>query len=223
MLIDQFIDSIKPHVDPNEVKVIVDVGTRDLEQSFELASVYPLAHIYAFEPNPESFEKCQQILRESKVADRVTIYPFAILDYDGETTFYSVAQADNHGASSIHEPTEFVVGVDLTNTEIIKVATKRIDTWAKEQKIDKIDLVWMDVQSSELPCLKGFGSLLDGIQAIATEAVTGTLYYGNRRYEPSTYAQVKKFLESKGFEQISYVQAWEYEADLVFINKRVKK
>lgn len=222
MLIDQFINSIKPHVDPNEVKVILDVGTRDLEQSFELASVYPNAHIYAFEPNPESFKKCQQILKESKLADRVTIYPFAILDYDGETTFYSVAQADNHGASSVFEPTDEVVGVDrVEGLERIVVGCRRLDSWAKEQNITKIDLAWLDTQGCELPALKGFGSLLDGVKAIATEVATGPLYYPNRQYQPTQYEELKKFLEGQGFTEVSYHQPWPLEADICYA--RVKK
>ena len=39
-------------------KVILDIGSRDLEQSIEFTSVYPLAEIYAFEPNPEQYKIC---------------------------------------------------------------------------------------------------------------------------------------------------------------------
>lgn len=217
MLIDQFVNSIKPHVDPNKVKVILDVGSRDLEQSFELAAVYPFAHIHAFEPNPDSFEQCQKALKEAKMTDRVTVYPVAILDYDGDSPFYAVAQADNHGASSVFEPTDEVVGVDkVDGLELIKVPCQRIDTWAKEHNIKKIDLVWMDVQSAEIPVLNSFGKILDSVKALATEAVTGVLYYGNRKYNPSTYDEVDKFMTGKGFKQVSFNQPWPLEADMVY-------
>lgn len=217
MLIDQFINSIKPHVDPSEVKVIVDVGTRDLEQSIELHSVYPNAHIHAFEPNIESFAKCQAI-----APDYVTVWPWAILDYDGEIDFYEVDQNDNYGASSVFEPTDDVVGVDrVDGLEKVNVRCKRIDTWAKQNGITKIDLAWVDCQGAELPVFKGFGSLLDGVKAIATEVATGPLYYPNRQYQPTQYEELKKFLEGQGFTEVSYHQPWPLEADICYA--RVKK
>jgi len=213
MLIDKFIESIKSHIDFKQVKVICDIGSRDLEQSMELHSVFPNAHIHAFEPNPESYEKCK-----AKASEYVTVYPYALLDYDGETTFYSVIQKDNHGASSVFEPTEYVVGVDKFNgLERIVVPCRRLDSVLHEP----IDLVWQDVQGTELPTLIGYGALLDTVKAIATEAETGALYFGNRKYEPTQYEVLKQFMESKGFTQVAYDQPWALECDVVFA--RIKK
>ncbi|MBA2706137.1 MAG: FkbM family methyltransferase [Blastocatellia bacterium] len=219
MLISKFIEAIKPHVDFNSIKTICDIGSRDLEQSFELLKVFPNATIHAFEPNPESYEKCLD-----QAVEGIEVYPYAVLDYDGMTSFYAVDQKDNSGASSIFEPTEDVVGVDrFEGMKKIDVMCTRIDTWAEQNKIEKIDLVWMDVQSAEIPALKGFGTMLDDIQAIATEAATGTLYFGNRQYEPSHYQEVNKFMTDKGFVEVSYDQPWPLEADLVYINKNEKR
>lgn len=214
MLIDSFVQSIEPYVDPREVKVILDIGSRDLEQSLELHSVYPNAHIHAFEPNPESYVKCV-----AKAPKYVTVHPFAVLDYDGEITFYSVPQVENHGASSVFEPTEHVVGVDMTTITKVTVSCKRIDTWAKENGIKKIDLVWADVQGTELPTLKGFGKLLDTVKAIATEAETGALYYPNRKYQPTQYPELKEFMEKNGFTEVLYLQPWPFECDLGYVRE----
>lgn len=215
MLIDKFIESIKPHVDFKDVKVILDIGSRDLEQSLELHTVFPQAQIHAFEPNPQSFQKCYD-----EAPEYVTVHPYAVLDYDGETSFYMVPQEENKGASSIFEPTEFVVGVDMMTIEKIKVPTKRIDTWAMEQQIDQIDLCWVDVQGAEIPVLKSFGDFLDNVKAIATEAETGALYYGNRKYEPTQYQQLREFLEENGFTEVAYDQPWPLECDVVYVRNK---
>ena len=216
MLIDKCLEAIKPY--KLDIKTIADIGTRDLEQSIEFHSVYPKAKIYAIEANTESYKECLKIK-----PDYIELFNFAALDYDGETSFYNVKQTDNKGASSIFEPTDRVVGVDLFHgLEKTIVPCKRIDTWAKENKIEQIDLAWIDVQSAEIPTLTGFGQMLYNVKVVATEAVTGTLYHGNRKYDPSTYQEVKSFLESKGFEEISYEQPWALECDLVFLNKRFK-
>lgn len=214
MLIDKFIDSIKPHVDFESVKTILDIGSRDLGQSIELHKVFPNAKIHAFEPNPESFKDCV-----ANAPEYITVYPFAVLDYDGETTFYKVPQDENKGASSIFEPTEYVVGVDMMTIEKIKVPTKRIDTWAKENKIEKIDLCWVDVQGAEIPVLESFGTLLYDVQALATEAETGALYYGNRKYEPTQYEQLKAYLEGSGFMEVAYDQPWPFECDIAYVRR----
>jgi FkbM family methyltransferase len=215
MLVDPFIEAIKPHVDFTKVKTILDIGSRDLEQSLELHSVFPNAHIHAFEPNPESFKDCQ-----AKAPDYITVWPYAALDSDGEITFYNVPQDENKGASSIFEPTEHVVGVDMLTIQKITVPTKRIDTWATENNISTIDLCWIDVQGAEMPVFKGFGTYLHDVQAIATEAETGALYYGNRKYEPTQYTELKEFLEHEGFTQIAYDQPWALEADIVFVRTK---
>lgn len=210
MLIDKFITAIKPHI--GDVKVILDIGSRDLEQSLELLKVFPNAHVYAFEANPESYEKC---LEKAK-GHNITVFNYAVLDYDGETTFYQVPQDENTGASSIFEPTESVVGVSMVTIDKITVPTIRIDTWAKQQGIEKIDLVWADTQGCELPVLKSFSGLLDGVQAIATEVATGPLYYPGRKHSPTQYEELKEFLTDKGMTEVDYDQPWPLEADVVY-------
>lgn len=213
MLIDLLINSIKRY--KLDIKTIADIGTRDLEQSIEFHSVYPKAKIYAIEANKESYKECLKIKPKY-----IELFNFAALDYNGETSFYNVKQTDNKGASSVFEPTESVVGVDLFNgLEKTVVPCKRIDTWAKENKVEQIDLAWIDIQGVEIPALKGFGKLLDKVKVIATEAQTGTLYFGNKKYEPTQYGELKQFLEDKGFVEISKDQPWEREVDVVFIRK----
>jgi FkbM family methyltransferase len=217
MLIDQLIGAIKPY--KLDIKSVMDLGTRDLEQSVEFHSVYPEARIYAIEANKESYRECLKIK-----PDYINLYCFAALDYNGTTSFYNVKQTDNKGASSVFEPTESVVGVDLFNgLEKTTVVCKRIETWAKENKIDSIDLAWIDIQGVEVPALEGFGKLLDTVKAVATEAQTGTLYFGNRKYNPTQYGELKAFMESKGFVEIAKDQPWALEVDLVFIKKDLCK
>jgi hypothetical protein len=58
MLIDKFISHIRK-TDPSfEARIILDIGSRDLDQSIEFSSVYKNSKIYAFEPNPEQFNIC---------------------------------------------------------------------------------------------------------------------------------------------------------------------
>lgn len=219
MLIDPFLDAIRPHLNFDEVKVIVDIGSRDLEQSKEFKSVFPNATVYAFEANPESYASCK-----ANAPEGIEVFPYALLDYDGETTFYAVKQTDNKGASSIFEPTEHVVGVDpYHGMEKIKVQARRFDTWAKEHGITQVDLAWVDVQGAEIPVFKGMGEILSTVKAIATEVETGALYFPNKSYKPAQYKELSDFLSLREFKEILYHQPWPLEADVVFLNKNHEK
>lgn len=219
MLIDKFIEAIKPHVDFDSVKTILDIGSRDLEQSLELQKIFPNATIHAFEPNPESYERCLNLATPG-----IKVWPLAVLDFTGETSFYAVSQKDNHGASSIFEPTENVVGVDPVNgMEKITVPCTSIEAWVRHNSIPKIDLVWADTQGAEMPVFCGFGEHLNGVQAIATEVATGGLYYGNRMYDPTQYEDLKKFLGEHGFTEVAYDQPWPLERDCVFARVKNEK
>lgn len=215
MLISRFIDTIKGKIDFNSVKTILDVGSRDLEQSLEFRSIFPNAKIYAFEANPESYQAFQP-----KLTDNIQAFQFAAMNYDGEIRFTKVSQDENTGASSIFEPTENMVGTPAYSLDYINVPCRRLDTWAKENGITSVDLIWADVQGAELPMFEGMGDLLNTVQAIATEAETGKLYFPSRKYQPTQYQELKTFLESKGFEEWDYVQPWPLECDVVYGRKK---
>lgn len=209
MLIDKMIDSIKNM--GLKINTILDIGTRDLAQSLEMRSVYPNADIYAIEANKESFDCIVDNEHNIKV------FNFAALNYDGETSFFAVKQDQNRGASSVFEPTDKLEGVTRDGFSKVVTAAKRIDTWAKENRISSIDMVWMDVQGSEIKTLEGFGTLLDKVKVVATEAETGELYYSSRDSKPTQYEELKKFLETNEFSEVSYDQAWELECDVVYV------
>jgi FkbM family methyltransferase len=51
----------------------------------------------------------------------------------------------------------------MTINNIIEVKTKRFDTYCNENKINKIEFVWMDVQGSELDIIDGMGDFKNKI------------------------------------------------------------
>ena len=214
MIIDKLVGVLKRY--KIETKNFIDIGTRDLEQSKEFHSVYPKAKINAIEANKISYD-----LLMTYRPKYINAYHFAALDYDGETTFYEVDPYANKGASSVFEATDVIPGVEPVNgMKKVTVPAKRIDTWAKEVGAG-IDVAWVDVQGVEIPCLKGFGELLKKVKVIATEAETGQLYFGNKKYNPTQYEELKNYLEEEGFVEVSFDQPWPLEVDVVYIRKEL--
>lgn len=205
---DPFIQLINRYA-PNP-QTILDIGALDCAQSVFFKAEYPKARVVAFEPSPDHIERCRATGTE--LVEKVA------LDYTGQTDFYAIRPGTNSGASSIYEPIGEILPWDEKPVySRITLPCIRVDDWAKEAGVTKIDAVWMDVQGSELKVLKGFGDLLDKVSVIATECETDPVYHG----DPTQFQELNKFMFSKDFVLVKYTQAWEKEADLLYVKWRL--
>ena len=96
--------------------------------------------VYCFEPIPEYRKLLEKNLLVNNI-ENVKIFPYAVLDKKGEEVFYI-----NGGATSF---------IPQENTEKITVKTISLDTFLEEHRMEKIDLLHMDCEGSELLVLKG--------------------------------------------------------------------
>lgn len=192
-------------------KVILDFGAHDLRDSLILAEAFPDAKIYAFEANPEYFERC---VYNNRFPERITITHKAISNVNGTINFYLTP--GNIGASSVLKPMDWVPWTsDKTVNEIVVEAT-RLDSWLTQNGIEEVDLVWMDAQGSELFCLQGMGSYLSKVKMLQTEVGVQAYYEGH-----TLYPEVNAYLIDHGFEQIYTQHDWSHEDNLVYVNKQV--
>lgn len=204
-MIDPFVLAVKQYCPPHSV--ILDIGSMDGAQSRFFNGIFPESRVYAFEPHPAHWKQCRDA--------RVPLVEKAVLDYTGETEFHAIRPGTNSGASSIFEPPDKILPWDAAPVwEKITVPCTRIDDWAAEEKITEIDAVWMDVQGAELKVLEGFGELLSTVKVIQTEVETKRVYEG-----AAQFVDVTRFMYDHGFVMISFIQAWEKEADAIYVQK----
>jgi FkbM family methyltransferase len=212
MLIDKFISHIRK-TDPSfEARIILDIGSRDLDQSIEFSSVYKNSKIYAFEPNPEQFNIC---LNKSINYENINVEQLAISDKNGSLDFYITH--GNVGASSLLEPIN-VPFASTQNFTKISVESKRLDDWLEQNKIDVVDIMWLDTQGIELAALKSMGDKLKKVKFIHCEASELPYYKGHL-----LKTDLVEFLESIGFELIFINEAYHpfNEGDIIATNKNV--
>jgi FkbM family methyltransferase len=167
----KFINEIFKVFDRDSKIVILDVGSRDLDESIELSQAFPNAKIIAFEPNPNQFPICQE---RSLQYPNIQVHQYACSDEEGTLDFYVVD--NNHGASSLLEPIHIPGDWSWSKTT---VEVKRIDTVLNEIGIKNVDVVWMDVQGIELKALKGMGSFINDVKLMHTEACPTPYYKGH--------------------------------------------
>jgi FkbM family methyltransferase len=176
----------------NVPKVIFDIGANRGNTVIKYANLFPTAKIYAFEPFVGTFE----ILKDNvKDISNINIFNFAIAEKIGETVFYSNKNEDTNSILSSSK-------IGLSSDEQVKtigqtiVNTETIDSFCSIHKIDKIDILKMDIQGAELLALKGAIKLLE-------EKKIGLIYtetYFRRQYNNQPlFHEISKFLADYGY------------------------
>lgn len=169
----KFIDLIKDKINFDDVKVILDIGSRDGLQSLEFNRWFPNAKVYAFEPILSSYEFIKNI---TSGIENISVYPYAISTHNGTTKFYEVYNG-NVGASSLLKTSTHPRAQTWAQKEI-EVSCINISDWLKTNKIESVDLIWMDVQGAEKIVIESLSKYINDVKAIATEAEIQVLYEG---------------------------------------------
>lgn len=211
MLIDnfvKFVQKIDPVLTP---KVILDIGSRDLDQSIEFNSVFQNCRIYAFEPNPLQYSIC---FEKTKNFSNIQVNQLACSNAEGTLDFY--VTNGNVGASSLLEPLDVPFASDKTVNKI-QVQTIRMFDWLRTNHIEEIDIAWVDTQGAELQVFMGMDNLIEKIKFIHCEAAEKA-YYKNH----SLKNELESFLNHAGFDTVFHNESYHpyNEGDIFAVNRR---
>lgn len=203
-----------------EVEVIFDVGACHALESVELSKKYPNAKVYTFEANPVSYNVC---LENTEGYDSITVINEAVNDYDGVCKFYPMDKEKtittwedgNQGASSLYRANGQYDFIEKYVQYEIEVPCTRLDTFCEKNGIDKIDIIWMDLQGAELKALQSLGPLLDTVQIIHTELEMNPMYEGQ-----CLFNDVNEYLTNNGFDLEYGDTNVQFGSNFIFTNQR---
>jgi FkbM family methyltransferase len=159
--------------------VIFDIGCCEGEDSIRYSNLFKNSKIYAFEPLKNNYKK-SLINFQNYNTKNVVISQEALSDSVGITNFYvSSGHPDylentdewdyGNKSSSLLHPKEINQPQWMNFNKEENIKTNTIDNFCKENSIEKIDFVHMDVQGAELLVLKGASSMLKNIGLIWLE------------------------------------------------------
>jgi FkbM family methyltransferase len=151
----------------DDVKTVLDIGGCFGELALQFEGMFPKANIWSFEPNPETYQKLTANIAGH---DRITGVPKGCFSEKKETELFVNSWP---GACSLldrpevdrpyHSPNAVHVGK-------VQVEVVPLDEWVREEpKIDKVDLLKLDVQGAELKVLEGAGDVLRNASAVYSE------------------------------------------------------
>ena len=168
--------------------VIIDCGAFDGSDSITLARLTG-GTVHAIDADPQVYATMKHNTRKYP---RVQCHNLALSDADGEATFYR-GQLDLVDSGSLLTP-----GTELAETgnmnKSVTVRTQTLATWAEANGVKRVDMLWLDMQGSELAVLQNSEHIVQRAKLIHTE-VSNIPAYSNA----CEYDQLRKFLESNGF------------------------
>lgn len=126
--------------------LVFDIGGNIGYYSIALAKMRD-ATIHAFEPIESTYKQLVANVYYNGVQDRVRINNFGLFDKSGELTFYVYKQDfGNASAAIMHEEKE---------NEKIVCKVEQLDEYVKEQGVERIDFIKLDVEGAEIFALRG--------------------------------------------------------------------
>lgn len=197
-----------------EDPVIFEAGGHYGSDTIRFCNRWPQAQIYTFEPNPHAFEL---FLENTQNFPRVHGFNLAVNNYNGHALLHVCygSTGDNpvfEGASSLLEASDYMK-IHYQGPKVL-VPCVVLDEWCKQNGVDHIDFMWLDLEGLELPVLKSSPHILATVKVIFTET-----NFQEFRVGMTQYNELKAFLERNRFKLIAHWYANNYQGNAIFIKK----
>ncbi len=190
--------------------VILDVGANTGAFSM-LAVMNPAMRSYAFEPAPVTFEVLKQNIIMNNLQDRVKALHLALADKNGTAVLKYPKSGMKSGLACIGKPLRFTEWVEY------EVEVRRLDDFAGEYGIGKVDLLKIDTEGCELFVLRGAEEFIRQCRP----NIFCEYYEGNAKQFGYLPSEIVKFLTSLGYSyaKVSHEDMYFYQSKRVSVTK----
>ena len=130
--------------------VFLDVGAYLGQYALLAAQVALSGRVYAFEPNPHSFQRLAQN-RQRHQFNRLQLVPMAVGSQAGQLSFYL---ADEPFQSS-------TIATHAAYSQTITVPAVCLDDFCQQQGLERVDLLKIDVEEAEDGVIEGAMGMLE--------------------------------------------------------------
>ena len=196
----------------NPNPTILEIGCHDGSNTLWFLEIFNSPRIFCFEPDPRAAIRFKQNIGNRP---EISFFEYAISNKNGETTFYMSSGQESDimpegwdCSGSIRKPKNHLIVHPWCKFERnIIVQTKTLDIWCREQGVDRIDFIWMDVQGAEIDVIRGGRNALKNTRYLYTEYSNKELYQGQ--------LSLKQLLE----ELVEFEVVIRYPDDILLKNK----
>lgn len=145
-----------------KAKVVLDIGANTGFYSLIAAFSSDTAKIYAFDPYPPAQKLLKNNLVLNKVSERVTMVPLAISNLNDEADLF--VPTGEHGL--IETSSSLNKDFRKTHSDVFRVTVSTLDDFVKENNLDNVDLIKLDVENQEHLALQGAEHVLQKLRPV---------------------------------------------------------
>lgn len=192
--------------------VILEAGAHTGSDTIRMSHAFSGCKIYSFEPEPTAYKK---LVKKTYGYKNIHIYNLALGEKDEIKKLYTSKDLVDASSSLLPHTSiakKVVPGIKLDQS--LDVSVRTIDSWAKENGVDHIDFMWLDMQGNELRALKSAKNLLGTVKTIYTEVLKTEIYEG-----APLYPEFKQWMEQEGFIIKIEREVHEEQVNILFIKK----
>lgn len=168
-----FVNDVLKYLRDIEAPIILEAGAADGSDTLRFAKLLlpQQGVIYAFEPVLQNFERLRELVKDQH---NVCAFRMALGDHDGKMRMNvsrNIEASDNvASSSSLLKPKTLISShphIVFEKSEEVDVRT--IDSWAAENKVSRIDAMWLDMQGSECATLQASPVIMKTVRVLYTE------------------------------------------------------
>jgi FkbM family methyltransferase len=139
--------------------VVMDVGANIGEITLTSARrVGNLGRVYAFEPMPTLNARLQEHV-DSNHLTQVTALCLGVSDHRGRAQIYAASGEFHDGTN--HAGLGTLYASSVRGAAVGEIELQTLDQVVRERDIQRVDLIKIDIEGSELPALKGATETID--------------------------------------------------------------
>lgn len=207
---------IKKYLPSNAI--ILEAGAYDGTDTINIYKLFPYSKIHAFEPIPYLYNK---LVAKTKFKKNIFTYKYALGESDNIAVMYVSEVINQPGipsqSSSLLLPKDhlqYAPDVKFNTKIVVPVIT--IDSWAKKNRINHVDFMWLDLQGFALNVLKASPNILKTVKVILVEVEFVEAYQTQ-----SLFKDVENWLSLNGFKLVAdnFGVSENWFGDALFIRK----
>jgi FkbM family methyltransferase len=200
---------LAPYLPPNPV--IVEAGAHIGTDTEEFSRRWPEGTVHAFEPVPTLY---RQLVSRTRRRRNVFPWPLALGTTDGAAELH-VSGGGWDASSSLLEPQAVNELPGITFEETIVVPVVTLDSWALASHNDHVDMLWLDMQGTELNALKAAPKVVASVSVLVLEVFTTQQYAG-----APLWADVRSWLLDNGFDVKCENFYWRVSGNVLAVRSR---
>jgi FkbM family methyltransferase len=189
--VDDCILALKNFFNEEDINIVFDVGAHEGTLAKIINEEFASTVIYAFEPFPSSYEKLASLAAKNN--GNIKAFPYALSSFSGSSEFF----VNNYSETNSLLPsikTDSEIDKLTSGIDKISVQTITLNEFCVNHNIDRIDILKLDTQGSELEVLRGGENLLkmQSIGAIYCEVEFVEIYHKQPLFD-EIFQYLKKY------------------------------